>query len=84
MKGKYEVRVHVRVRVRVLARARSCLCVCVCARVPACLFCVLLSGLHFSEECSAPGQVFPLSSCESMSHTRDYDAMQVFKRDEVF
>ena len=82
MKGKYEVRVHVRVRVRVFARTRSCLCVC--ARVPACLFCVLLAGHHFSEECSAPDQVFPLSSCESISHTRDYDAMQVFQRDEVF
>ena len=82
MKGKYEVRVHVRVRVRVFARTRSCLCVC--GRVPACLFCVLLAGLNFSEECSAPGEVFPLSSCESISHTRDYDAMQVFQRDEVF
>ena len=68
----------------VCLHGRARFCAYVCARVPACLFCVLLAGLHFSEACLAPGQVFLLSLCENISHKRDYDAMQVFKRDEVF
>ena len=90
MVGEYELRVFVRLCalarlfVRVSDCVRLCVYVCMCVRVRTCLFSLLFAGLHFSEHCAVPGQVFLLWSCESISHTRDYDATQVFKRGEVF